>query len=76
MNLCFSRSSCDYRIECAIKNGKLKMPQKLREGLIYYNFISDQEEVVKELIRNNSEILNTEVNGDSPIHFAVKHSES
>lgn len=35
----------------------------------------DQEEVAKELIANNSEILNEKVNRDDlPIHYAAKNS--
>lgn len=37
-------------------------------------FVLDQEEVVKELITNNSEVLDTKINGRLPIHFAAKHS--
>lgn len=38
-------------------------------------FISDQAEVVKELIQKNPEILNTKIDGDGniPVHFAVEH---
>lgn len=38
-------------------------------------FILDQEEVVKMMIGNNSEILNTKIDGDLPIHFAARNSE-
>lgn len=36
--------------------------------------IPDQEEVVREMIRNNSEILNTKIDGDLPIHIAARNS--
>lgn len=57
------------------------MPLEIKVNSNYFykknttTFILDQEEVVKELIRNNPEILNTKIDGDGnlPIHFAVEH---
>lgn len=39
-------------------------------------FVSGQEDIVKEKIRNNPDIVNERVNGDLPIHWAVKYSAS
>lgn len=39
-------------------------------------FISDQEQVVKELVSNFSDIANEKENGNLPIHFAAKYSAS
>lgn len=39
-------------------------------------FVSDQENVVRELIGNYTDIQNEEENGNLPIHFAAKHSAS
>lgn len=36
--------------------------------------ITDQEDVVKEIVKNNPEILNKWIDADLPIHFAIKHS--
>lgn len=43
---------------------------------MFKKFISDQEKVVEEMIRNNPEILSEQIDKDENllIHFAVEHS--
>lgn len=38
-------------------------------------FILDQEDVVKMMIGNDSEILNSKIAGEWPIHFAARNSK-
>lgn len=44
--------------------------------LICYNnlFIQGQEEIVREIVGKNSEVLNTKIDGDLPIHIAARYS--
>lgn len=55
------------------------MPKNRGLCSFYFNqkkkpFISDQEQVAKELISNDTRIIYMTINGDFPIHFATKQS--
>lgn len=75
----FCRTPCFSLLTCVIYLGKFGMPGKI---VVYVHFIltkkkpfiSDQEQVAKQLISNDTRIIYMTINGDFPIHFATKQS--
>lgn len=82
INLRSWRSPCTSLLTCAIYLGKftnvnddwyLKFKAFDSNGK---SFVLDQENVVRELISNFTDLQNAEENGNLPIHFAAIHSVS
>lgn len=71
------RSPCTSDLLCAIYHGISLIWCRNQWLSIQQIKLSslDQEDVVKMMIGNNSQILNTKIAGDLPIHFAARNSE-